>query len=109
MTLQLAFPLDFIWDEDFKHNNIQYQYPTLQSIFLAKSSSHGNNQMIKKIKKIESVIAKNHKKKRKKKRKKEETIFEFFAKHFNTHKFGEHYSVLYHFSYFLLQSLPSNV
>ena len=70
MTLQLAFPLDFIWDGDFKHNNIQYQYPTLQSIFLAKSSSHGNNQMIKKIKKIESIIAKNHKKKKKKEKEK---------------------------------------
>ena len=70
MTLQLAFPLDFIWDEDFKHNNIQYQYPTLLSIFLAKSSSHGNNQMIKKIKKIESIIAKNHQKKKKKEKEK---------------------------------------
>ena len=106
MTLQLAFPLDFIWDGDFKHNNIQYQYPTLQSIFLAKSSSHGNNQMIKKIKKNREHYSQES---QKKKRKKEETIFEFFAKHFSTHKFEEHYSVLYHFSYFLLQSLPSNV
>lgn len=40
--------LDFIWDRDFKHNNIQYKYPTLQSNFLTKSLSHCNNQITKK-------------------------------------------------------------
>ena len=58
--------LDLIWFGDFKHNNIQYQCPTLQSTFLAKSPSHCNNQIINKIKiKIESIVAKNHKKRKK--------------------------------------------